>query len=68
MYGPHADAIDAVATHHFADALGYPLNILLTYRAAYAIISSTLYDAQGLDRHFEWCARMRDDIERLLLE
>lgn len=64
MYGPHARKLDDALTTQLASEFGYPLDILLLYRAVYAIISSNAYDAAGQDGHFAWCAAIlnRDDI------
>jgi aminoglycoside phosphotransferase (APT) family kinase protein len=55
MYGPHAPAIADTLTDRFAAELGYPVEVLLTYRAAYAVATSNVFTPDGSDGHFPWC-------------
>jgi aminoglycoside phosphotransferase (APT) family kinase protein len=55
MYGPHALAIAQTLTDRFAAELGYPVEVLLVYRAAYAVATSNVFTADGSDGHFPWC-------------
>jgi aminoglycoside phosphotransferase (APT) family kinase protein len=55
MYGPHAKAIADTLTDRFAAELGYPVEVLLIYRAAYAVATSNVFTADGSDGHFPWC-------------
>jgi hypothetical protein len=68
MYGPDASEIDRSLLTHFESALGYPLDRLLIYRAAYAIATSNAYDISGQDGHFAWCAAAlnRSDVRAAL--
>jgi aminoglycoside phosphotransferase (APT) family kinase protein len=69
MYGPHAARTEAVLTREVVLQLGYPLEELTLYKAAYAVATSTAYDPNGQDGHFLWCAQIlrRDDVVDLLL-
>jgi serine/threonine protein kinase len=55
MYGPHAEAIATALTDHFATELGHSSEVLLIYRAAYAVATSNVFSADGSDGHFPWC-------------
>lgn len=55
MYGPHAPAIADRLTDRLAAELGYPLEVLLIYRAAYAVATSNVFTPDGSDGHFPWC-------------
>jgi aminoglycoside phosphotransferase (APT) family kinase protein len=55
MYGPHAEAIATALTDHFAMELGHSSEVLLIYRAAYAVATSNVFSADGSDGHFPWC-------------
>jgi aminoglycoside phosphotransferase (APT) family kinase protein len=55
MYGPHAEAIATTLTDRFAMELGYSPEVLLIYRAAYAVATSNVFTADGSDGHFPWC-------------
>lgn len=68
MYGPHAREVDDRLTHRVADEFGYPVELLLGYRAAYGIATANAYDPQGADGHFAWCAAVlrRDDVREAL--
>ena len=57
MYGPHAVETDRRLRAVFADAFGFPSELLLTYQALYALIGSNAYSDDGRDGHFEWCVR-----------
>ena len=69
MYGPHAREIDSSLLGHFESALGFPLDRLLIYRAAYAVATSNAYDISGRDGHFAWCAAAlnRSDVRAALV-
>lgn len=68
MYGPHALAITQDLTARFAQDLGYPIDVLLTYEAAYAVATSNAFTSDGSDGHFAWCIAQlgRDDISEAL--
>jgi aminoglycoside phosphotransferase (APT) family kinase protein len=55
MYGPHADAITDALTTQMAADLGYPVDVLLIYQAAYAVATSNAFTPDGSDGHFAWC-------------
>lgn len=55
MYGPHAPAIADTLIHRFAAELGYPVEVLLIYQAAYAVATSNVFTPDGSDGHFPWC-------------
>jgi len=55
MYGPHAPKIAETLTTRFAAELNYPVEVLLIYRAAYAIATSNAFTTDGSDGHFPWC-------------
>lgn len=55
MYGPHSSAIADTLTAKFAAELGYPEEVLLIYRAAYAVATSNAFTPDGSDGHFPWC-------------
>lgn len=55
MYGPHGPARVTVLTRTFAGELGYPIDVLLAYQAAYATATSNAFTDDGSDGHFAWC-------------
>lgn len=55
MYGPHAPAIAESLTGRLAAELDYPVEVLVLYRAAYAIATSNAFTSDGSDGHFPWC-------------
>jgi hypothetical protein len=55
MYGPHAAAIADTLTDRFVAELGYLVEVLLIYQAAYAIVTSNVFTPDGSDGHFPWC-------------
>jgi aminoglycoside phosphotransferase (APT) family kinase protein len=55
MYGPHALSITQALTARIAQELGYAPDVLLTYQAAYAAITSNAFTSDGSDGHFAWC-------------
>ncbi len=55
VYGPHAQAIADSLTDRIATELGYPIEVLLIYRAAYAVATSNAFTSDGSDGHFRWC-------------
>jgi hypothetical protein len=54
MYGPHASAIRTDLTRRIAKELGYPVDVLLTYQAAYAVATSNAFTPDGTDGQFAW--------------
>jgi len=68
MYGRHAAEIDRQLTAAVVEGLGDELEVLLLYKALYAVVTSTAYDPAGRDGHFEWCARqlLRADVSAIL--
>jgi hypothetical protein len=42
-------------TRGFAAELGHPVEVLLIYRAAYAVATSNVFTPDGSDGHFRWC-------------
>jgi len=56
IYGPHAEHIADDLTRQFAKSFGCSEDLLLLYRAVYALLTSNAYDAAGGDGHFAWCA------------
>ncbi|HEY3504411.1 MAG TPA: hypothetical protein VGN37_16730 [Actinocatenispora sp.] len=68
MYGPDARRTDDRLTALFADRLGHPPELLLAYRAYYALIGANAYDPTGRDGHFAWCATIlnRADVTAVL--
>ena len=63
MYGPHVRDIDDEVTAACSAALGYPLDVLLAYRAVYGVLTSNAYAEDGSDGHYRWCVdtlRRRD--------
>jgi aminoglycoside phosphotransferase (APT) family kinase protein len=68
MYGPHAPAIVAELTRRIAAGLDYPVELLLTYQAAYAVATSNAFTRDGSDGHFAWCIAQleRTDIAAML--
>ena len=63
MYGPHARSITTSLTHRLATDLGYPLDALLVYRAAYAVITGNFFTDDGSDGHFAWSVAQLTDPE-----
>lgn len=68
MYGPHANIIEKDVTVAIAKAFGYDINLLLAYKAVYAIITSNAYGKDRTDGHYQWCVRMlgREDVRHSL--
>jgi hypothetical protein len=68
MYGAHAAAITGELTARFAEELSYPLEALLIYQAAYAVVTSNAFTPDGSDGHFSWCLDQlrRPDIAAVL--
>jgi aminoglycoside phosphotransferase (APT) family kinase protein len=56
MYGPAAHAADDLLLSRFESELGYSRELMLLYRAAYAVSTATMYSPDGSDGHFAWCA------------
>ncbi|TWD75310.1 phosphotransferase family enzyme [Kribbella amoyensis] len=54
MYGPDARTVDDELLARF-EADGHSRERMLLYRAAYAITTATVYNADGSDGHFAWC-------------
>ena len=48
--------------------LGYPIEVLLIYQAAYAAATSNAFTPDGNDGHFAWCIAqlLRADISQAL--
>lgn len=69
MYGPAARQHDDELTDLICVHFGYSRELLLLYRACYALIGSNAYDPTGRDGHFAWCVATlnRADISELLL-
>jgi hypothetical protein len=69
MYGPEARRRDDELTHLICVTFGYPRELLLLYRAFYALVGSNAYDPTGQDGHFAWCVATlnRSDISEVLL-
>jgi len=63
MYGPHARRIADTLTNRFCAEFGYPAEVLLLYRAAYALATSNFLTSDGSDGHFEWCVGWLNDAE-----
>lgn len=63
MYSPraaeHTEALTAAVCRRF----GYERELLLVYRAWYALIGANLYDPVGRDGHFAWCTNTLTDPE-----
>jgi aminoglycoside phosphotransferase (APT) family kinase protein len=55
MYGPRANATTDALTARLATDLRYEANVLLLYRAAYAVATSNAFTDDGSDGHFSWC-------------
>ncbi|MFF8730487.1 phosphotransferase family protein [Streptomyces sp. NPDC015171] len=68
MYGPQHRRIEAAFDEAAIKRFGYPRELLLLYRAVYALITSNAYDPKGADGHFRWCVDMleRDDVVEVL--
>lgn len=58
MYGPHARHHAAALTGLFAESLGYSVQTMALYQAAYALTTYDLFTADGSDGHFRWCAAL----------
>jgi Phosphotransferase enzyme family len=56
MYAPAALGITRALTAQAASELGYPVEVLLVYQAAYALATANAFTADGSDGHFAWCA------------
>ncbi len=54
MYGPHAERITRELTNELARQLAYDPAVLVLYRAAYAVATSTLFGDDVTDGHFRW--------------
>ncbi|TDD16730.1 aminoglycoside phosphotransferase family protein [Kribbella turkmenica] len=54
MYGPDAQRLDNLLLDRF-EALGHDRRRMYLYRAAYAITTATIYDADAGDGHYRWC-------------
>jgi aminoglycoside phosphotransferase (APT) family kinase protein len=55
MYGPRGRINEAVLDAAVVERFGYDQQTLHTYRAAYALVTSTCFSASGADGHFAWC-------------
>jgi hypothetical protein len=56
MYGPDAESLDAELLDRFED-LGHSRERMKLYRAAYALITATIYSPTARDGHYDWCLR-----------
>ncbi|GAA1622295.1 hypothetical protein GCM10009744_06920 [Kribbella alba] len=54
MYGPQARAIDDLLLDRF-ESEGHSRERMLLYRAAYAIVTATIYSPDASDGHYRWC-------------
>jgi aminoglycoside phosphotransferase len=54
MYGPDAQRLDNLLLDRF-EKLGHDRQRMYLYRAAYAITTATIYDADAGDGHYAWC-------------
>jgi aminoglycoside phosphotransferase len=61
MYGPDARRLDTLLLDRF-EKLGHDRERMHLYRAAYAITTATIYDADAQDGHYAWCVA---DLNRL---
>ncbi|NUR30652.1 MAG: phosphotransferase [Catenulispora sp.] len=68
MYGPGARESEAALLARAHAAAGYSLERMHLYRAVYAVVTSNVYDPEGRDGHFAWCAASleRDDVVEAL--
>jgi aminoglycoside phosphotransferase (APT) family kinase protein len=57
MYGAHAQKVTTRLTAELPDRLGHDPDVLLAYRAAYAVVTCTLFGDDEGDGHFAWCVR-----------
>lgn len=66
MYGPQHRRSEAVLDEAFTTRLGRDPHAMAVYRAAYALATATVFDADGLDGHFDWCVAMleRPDVRQ----
>lgn len=69
MYGPAARRRESELTTLIQHRFGYPTELLLTYRAWYAVVGSNAYDSAGRDGHFAWCVKFlnRPEVTTLLI-
>jgi phosphotransferase family enzyme len=56
MYGPDARTVDDRLMRRLETEFGYARDVLLLYRAAYAVITAYAHSPDGSDGHFQWCA------------
>ncbi|MDX6251015.1 MAG: hypothetical protein QOF10_4375 [Kribbellaceae bacterium] len=54
MYGPQARAMDDLLLDRF-ESEGHSRQRMLLYRAAYAIVTATIYSPDASDGHYRWC-------------
>ncbi len=54
MHGPEAQRLDNLLLDRF-ERLGHDRQRMYLYRAAYAITTATIYDADAGDGHYLWC-------------
>ena len=57
MYGAHAQQVTTMLTTELAARLGHDPAVLVAYRAAYAVVTCTLFGDDEGDGHFAWCVR-----------
>lgn len=68
MYGPDAREIDELLLDRFESELGHSRELMLLYRAAYAMTTATAYSEDGSDGHSVWCVNNinRPDVRKAL--
>lgn len=68
MYGPRGGEIEAVIDHAASRRWDLPPERLALYRAVYAFVTASVYDASGNDGHFRWCIELlrRPEVAALL--
>lgn len=64
MYGANARESERVLTSAFLARFGHDHRSYGLYRAAYAVVTNSVFATDGSDGHFRWCAAMleRDDV------
>ena len=68
MYGPDAERSEAAVDRAVAAHFAYDRERIVTYRAAYALVTANCFSPSGSDGHFDWCIRMlrRDEVRDVL--
>lgn len=69
MYGPHARRSEETLSAAFAQHFGHDTGRYALYRAAYALLTATVFSPAGDDGHFAWCVAMlrRADVRAAVL-